>query len=107
MRPIGANAYLQWNTMDNFEWINGFGVRLCLVYVDFKTQQRTPKLSAAWFREAAARNAVATRHEQSGTRTTRITRSASKSSDPLWPPVVRERNTQITPPSPGLPPHPQ
>jgi beta-glucosidase len=29
------------------------------VYVDFKTQKRTPKLSAAWFREAARRNTVA------------------------------------------------
>jgi beta-glucosidase len=28
------------------------------VYVDFQTQKRTPKMSAAWFREAAARNAV-------------------------------------------------
>jgi beta-glucosidase len=29
-----------------------------MVYVDFKTQKRTPKLSAAWFKEAARRNAV-------------------------------------------------
>jgi beta-glucosidase/6-phospho-beta-glucosidase/beta-galactosidase len=28
------------------------------VYVDFKTQKRTPKFSASYFREAAARNAV-------------------------------------------------
>jgi beta-glucosidase len=28
------------------------------VYVDFKTQKRIPKLSAAWYREAAKRNAV-------------------------------------------------
>ena len=32
--------------------------RFGLVYVDFKTQKRTPKLSAAWFHEAAKRNAV-------------------------------------------------
>lgn len=31
---------------------------LGLVYVDFKTQKRIPKLSAQWFREAAAHNAV-------------------------------------------------
>jgi len=30
-----------------------------LVYVDFKTQKRTPKLSTAWHSEAARRNAVA------------------------------------------------
>ena len=44
--------------MDNFEWNAGFGNRFGIVSVDFKTQKRTPKLSAAWFREAAARNAV-------------------------------------------------
>jgi beta-glucosidase len=44
--------------MDNFEWRNGFSARFGLVYVDFKTQKRTPKLSASYFREAAAQNAV-------------------------------------------------
>jgi beta-glucosidase len=28
------------------------------VYVDFDTLERTPKLSAEWFREAARQNAV-------------------------------------------------
>ena len=44
--------------MDNFEWTAGFGNRFGLVYVDFKTQKRALKMSAAWFREAAERNAV-------------------------------------------------
>jgi beta-glucosidase len=44
--------------MDNFEWHAGFGDRFGLVSVDFKTQKRTPKASAAWFHEAARRNAV-------------------------------------------------
>ena len=34
------------------------GDRVGLVYVDFKTQKRTPKLSGAWFREAAWHNSV-------------------------------------------------
>jgi beta-glucosidase len=55
---VPVKGYFQWSTMDNFEWINGFGDRFGLVYVDFKTQKRTPKLSAEWFREAARRNAV-------------------------------------------------
>jgi beta-glucosidase len=55
---IPVNGYFQWSTMDNFEWTAGFENRFGLVHVDFKTQKRTPKLSAAWFREAARRNAV-------------------------------------------------
>ena len=44
--------------MVNFEWINGYGDRFGIVHVDFKTQKRTPKLSAQWFREAAQRKSV-------------------------------------------------
>jgi beta-glucosidase len=55
---VPVKGYFQWSLMDNFEWSFGFGNRFGLVYVDFKTQERTPKLSAAWFREAARRNAV-------------------------------------------------
>jgi beta-glucosidase len=54
--PVKGNFY--WSTMDNFEWTDGFGTRFGLVHVDFKTQKRTLKLSAQWFREAARRNAV-------------------------------------------------
>ena len=55
---VPVKGYFQWSTMDNFEWIYGFGDRFGLVYVDFKTQKRTPKLSAEWFREAVKRNTV-------------------------------------------------
>jgi beta-glucosidase len=44
--------------MDNFEWVNGYGDRFGLVYVDFETQQRTPKMSAQFFREVVASNGV-------------------------------------------------
>jgi beta-glucosidase len=45
--------------MDNFERTAGFGNRYGIVYVDFKTQKRAPKMSAAFFRETARRDAVA------------------------------------------------
>ena len=44
--------------MDNFEWSDGFATRFGLVYIDYKTQKRTPKLSAAYYRQAIAGNAV-------------------------------------------------
>jgi len=56
---VPVKGYFQWSTMDNFEWNAGYGNRFGIVYVDFKTQKRTPKLSARWFRETARRNAVA------------------------------------------------
>ena len=55
---VPVKGYFHWSLMDNFEWSDGFTNRFGLVYVDFRTQKRTPKLSAAYFREAAAKNAV-------------------------------------------------
>ena len=55
---VPVKGYFHWSLMDNFEWSEGFAERFGLVYVDFKTRKRTPKLSAAYFREAVARNAV-------------------------------------------------
>ncbi|HZU51063.1 MAG TPA: family 1 glycosylhydrolase, partial [Sphingomicrobium sp.] len=51
-------GYFLWSLMDNFEWADGYSKRFGIHYVDFATQQRIPKLSAAWFKEVIARNAV-------------------------------------------------
>jgi Glycosyl hydrolase family 1 len=37
---------------------DGYGTRFGLLHVDYATQKRTPKLSAALYREVAARNRV-------------------------------------------------
>ena len=55
---LPVRGWFHWTLMDNFEWADGYAVRFGLVHVDFDTQRRTPKLSAAWFREAARRNAI-------------------------------------------------
>ena len=55
---VPVKGYFLWSMMDNFEWTAGFGNRFGIVYVDFKTQERTPKISASFFREVSARNAV-------------------------------------------------
>jgi beta-glucosidase len=56
---IPVNGYFLWSAQDSFEWIWGYGDRFGIVYVDFDTLERTPKLSAQWFRETAKQNAVA------------------------------------------------
>jgi beta-glucosidase len=51
-------GYFLWSLLDNFEWADGYSKRFGLHYVDFKTQKRTPKRSAEWYREVIQRNAV-------------------------------------------------
>ena len=55
---LPVKGYFHWSLMDNFEWSDGFTNRFGLHYVDFKTQVRTAKLSAEYFRQAIAKNAV-------------------------------------------------
>jgi beta-glucosidase len=56
-RAQGADVrgYFAWSLMDNFEWAEGYAKRFGIVHVDYATQQRTPKQSALWFRDAIAR----------------------------------------------------
>ena len=51
-------GYFLWSLMDNFEWTEGYTKRFGIYYVNFETQERTPKLSAEFYRETIARRAV-------------------------------------------------
>lgn len=58
---VNLRGYYVWSLMDNFEWSEGFDVRFGLVRVDFDDpdRKRTPKASAAWYRDVIRYNAVA------------------------------------------------
>lgn len=55
---VPVRGYFFWSFMDNFEWADGYNRRFGLMYVDFKTQRRTPKLSARWYAEVMRTGAV-------------------------------------------------
>ncbi len=56
---VNLQGYFVWSLLDNFEWAEGYSKRFGLVYVDYHTQTRIPKASAAWYRDLIARHARA------------------------------------------------
>jgi beta-glucosidase len=53
---VTIKGFFLWSFMDNFEWQDGYARRFGVVYVDFKTQKRTPKFSALWYQRVMAEN---------------------------------------------------
>ncbi len=49
-------GYLAWSLMDNFEWAYGYVKRFGIVRVDYETQARIPKASAAYLKDLAAQH---------------------------------------------------
>jgi beta-glucosidase len=56
-RGVDVRGYFHWSLMDNYEW-GSFLPRLGLVHVDFKTFKRTPKPSAAFYRDIIRYNGL-------------------------------------------------
>jgi beta-glucosidase len=55
---VPVKGYFVWSFLDNFEWSFGYSKRFGIVYIDFKTQKRTPKSSAKWYRQVIRENAI-------------------------------------------------
>jgi beta-glucosidase len=55
---VPVKGYFYWSMMDNFEWASGYGIRFGLYYVNYQTQERIPKASAAYFKALSQNNRV-------------------------------------------------
>ena len=61
-----VRGYHAWSLLDNFEWAEGYSKRFGLLYVDYKTQQRTVKSSGHWYAKVAESNALPAGGEKMG-----------------------------------------
>ena len=57
---VDLAGYYAWSFLDNFEWAEGYSKRFGLVFVDYRTQERIPKLSAHWYRRTIAEHRART-----------------------------------------------
>jgi beta-glucosidase len=55
---VPVRGYFLWSFIDNFEWADGYRRRFGIVHNNFKTQRRTPKLSARWYASVIKANRV-------------------------------------------------
>ena len=53
-----VRGYFLWSFLDNYEWAEGYAKRFGIVYVDYKTLRRVPKLSADWYSKVIKSNCV-------------------------------------------------
>ncbi|HMB68414.1 MAG TPA: family 1 glycosylhydrolase, partial [bacterium] len=55
---VPLHGYFAWSLLDNFEWGHGYTKRFGLHWVDYRTQRRTPKDSALWYRDVVTTGVV-------------------------------------------------
>ncbi|XP_010675613.2 beta-glucosidase 18 isoform X1 [Beta vulgaris subsp. vulgaris] len=53
-----VKGYFAWSFMDNFEWLQGYNISFGLYFVDRKTMERIPRLSAKWYSEFIANGEI-------------------------------------------------
>jgi len=53
---IPVIGYQYWSIMDNFEWSEGYDKRFGLIYIDYRTQERTVKDSGRFYAEIIRTN---------------------------------------------------
>ncbi|XP_014518767.1 beta-glucosidase 47 [Vigna radiata var. radiata] len=49
-----VRGYFLWSLLDNFEWTDGSSIRFGLHRVDYDTLERTPRMSASWYKNFIA-----------------------------------------------------
>jgi beta-glucosidase len=55
---VPLKGYFLWSLMDNFEWSYGYTKRFGILWVDYATQERSPKESAHFYRDVIARGGL-------------------------------------------------
>ncbi|MFV0337152.1 MAG: GH1 family beta-glucosidase [Chthoniobacterales bacterium] len=55
---VPVKGYFAWSFMDNYEWQDGYTRRFGICHTDYKTQKRTPKLSAKWYSQVMSQNRI-------------------------------------------------
>ena len=55
---VPVKGYFLWSLLDNYEWADGYEKRFGITYVDFKSQKRTPKLSAKFYKNVIEKNGL-------------------------------------------------
>ncbi|BAT87442.1 Beta-glucosidase 47 [Vigna angularis] len=49
-KGVDVRGYFLWSLLDNFEWTDGSQIRFGLHRVDYDTLERTPRMSASWYK---------------------------------------------------------